>query len=122
FLQATPLGVPSPRRPGEGMNEFLGALLQGVDIDPAKFTDGPAGVRVALQKARRKKSPDVYARLTDEQLSDVYSYHIFPNMCLVMFSDYAVAYRYMPHPDDPGRGYIDFMNLTRDKGSPKGQH
>jgi phenylpropionate dioxygenase-like ring-hydroxylating dioxygenase large terminal subunit len=123
YLQATQLGVVSPRLPTPTtLNPFLEALMKDAGIDPASFEGTPADVRVAMQRARRTSRPDVYARLSDAQLTDVYSYFVFPNLCFVMWADTGVVYRYMPHADDPNRGSIDFLNVTRDRNAAVSPH
>ncbi len=59
-----------------------------------------------------------YAAMTDEQLTDVYHYFIFPGFVLNMFPEGINAFRYRPHPDNPNQMYYDLFMLVH---YPKGQ-
>jgi len=56
--------------------------------------------------------------MTDEQLADVYHYFIFPGFVLNMFPEGINAFRYRPHPTDPGKMYYDLILLVH---YPEGQ-
>jgi phenylpropionate dioxygenase-like ring-hydroxylating dioxygenase large terminal subunit len=95
------------------LNAALEALLRQNGIDPATFSDGAAGVRKAVQRAKRSQqhsSVFPYADLADGQLSDAYHFLVFPSVHFNLFPEFYVAMRYRPHPSgDPERMYYDFI-------------
>jgi phenylpropionate dioxygenase-like ring-hydroxylating dioxygenase large terminal subunit len=114
FMTAT--GIPSPRLPATaGVTEEQKFLLREVGIDPADFDGGPGDVRRALQLAKRR--PDNvfgldYSRFSDNQLTDDWSYSIFPNMSLNVHPEGVLFMRYLPHRSDPGRSLFHVMILV----------
>lgn len=114
FMTAT--GIPSPRLPATpAVTEEQKFLLREVGIDPAAFAGGPQDVRRALQLAKRH--PDNvfgldYSAFSDNQLSDDWSYSIFPNMSLNVHPEGVLFMRYLPHASDPARSLFHVMILV----------
>jgi phenylpropionate dioxygenase-like ring-hydroxylating dioxygenase large terminal subunit len=114
FMTAT--GIPSPRLKAlTSVSAEQKYLLREVGIDPDTFAGGPTDVRSALQQAKRR--PDNvfgldYSRYSDAQLTDDWSYSIFPNMSLNTHPEGVLFMRYLPDPRDPERSLFHVMILT----------
>lgn len=114
FMTAT--GVPSPRLLAtERISEEQKFLLREAGLDPDAFDGGPQDVRRALQLAKRR-SDNVfgldYSRYSDNQLTDDWSYSIFPNMSLNVHPEGVLFMRYLPHPTDPERSTFHVQILV----------
>ena len=59
-----------------------------------------------------------YHDMTDDQLTDVYHYFIFPGFAMNVFPEGINAFRYRPHESDPEKMYYDLIMLVH---FPKGQ-
>lgn len=59
-----------------------------------------------------------YKAMTDEQLTDVYHYFIFPGFAMNVFPEGINAFRYRPHETDPNKMYYDLIMLVH---YPEGQ-
>jgi phenylpropionate dioxygenase-like ring-hydroxylating dioxygenase large terminal subunit len=114
FMTAT--GIPSPRlKTLPAVSDEQKHLLREVGIDPASFVGGPQDVRRALQQAKRR--PDNvfgldYGRYSDNQLTDDWSYSIFPNMSLNVHPEGVLFMRYLPDPRDACRSLFHVMILV----------
>ena len=53
-----------------------------------------------------------YADMTDEQLTDVYHYFIFPGFAMNVFPEGINGFRYRPHESDPEKMYYDLIMLA----------
>jgi phenylpropionate dioxygenase-like ring-hydroxylating dioxygenase large terminal subunit len=108
-----PIAEPTPRIPADNsLNPGLSFLLTEVGIDPATFTGGRAGVRGAIQQAKRQ--PDNvfgldYSNFTDNQLTDDWSVTLFPNTTFNLHPEGALVMRFRPHESDPEQCYYDVM-------------
>jgi phenylpropionate dioxygenase-like ring-hydroxylating dioxygenase large terminal subunit len=114
FMTAT--GVPSPRLKAlAGVSDEQKFLLREVGIDPDTFTGGAHDVRRALQQAKRRPNNVFgldYSRYSDNQLTDDWSYSIFPNMSLNTHPEGVLFMRYLPHPQDPAKSVFHVMILV----------
>jgi phenylpropionate dioxygenase-like ring-hydroxylating dioxygenase large terminal subunit len=114
FMTAT--GIPSPRLgPATVVSAEQQHLLREAGIDPASFAGGPDGVRRALQEAKRRPDNPFgldYSRFSDNQLTDDWSYSIFPNMSLNAHPEGVLFMRYLPHRSDPERSEFHVMILV----------
>jgi phenylpropionate dioxygenase-like ring-hydroxylating dioxygenase large terminal subunit len=98
-------------------------------MDPDTYEGAPADVRLAKQAFSRQVQDSVphlpYADLTDEQLSDVYHYFIFPGFAMNVFAEGINGFRYRPHETDPNKMYYDLIMLVHlppDHGLPPCEH
>jgi phenylpropionate dioxygenase-like ring-hydroxylating dioxygenase large terminal subunit len=86
------------------LNAALKTMLRQYGIDPARY-DGPAdNVRDFLVNPKRQWAKDNgldFAQLSDQQLKDLWNYHVFPNMTLNMTESVCIVQRWIPHPTDP---------------------
>lgn len=53
-----------------------------------------------------------YDDMTDEQLTDVYHYFIFPGFAMNVFPEGINGFRYRPHESDPEKMYYDLIMLV----------
>lgn len=113
-----PFGEPSPHhrsaRRAEAREAFDG-WLHSVQIDKDAIVgddDWRAQIQRYLREGGSKHGFHLDA-LGDDQLSDVFSYHIFPNVCFGMCANMMTLIRYRPHVSDPGRSYLDHQTLMR---------
>lgn len=113
FMTAT--GVPSPRLGSSPrVSDEQRFLLREVGLDPDEYDGDAAHVRHTLQQAKR--APDNvfgldYSHYSDNQLTDDWSYSIFPNMSLNAHPEGVLFMRYLPHRSDPERSFFHVMVL-----------
>lgn len=53
-----------------------------------------------------------YHDMTDDQLTDVYHYFLFPGFAMNVFPEGINAFRYRPHESDPEKMYYDLIMLV----------
>lgn len=73
-------------------------------------------IRRDMQKLRRDIGPQRgwdYATFTDEQLTDIEQYNVFPNTMLTVQPDDAIVMRARPHPTDPNWCSWDKLTFHR---------
>ncbi len=98
----------------EEVPEHLLPLLQGVGLDPADFKGRVPDIRKVVQQHKREVGKQLgfdYAALSDEQVSDVWQYDIFPNTFMTIQAEELWIYGPRPHPSDPDRCYFDKFTL-----------
>ncbi len=87
-------------------NGYLDQQLRMFGGDPAAYVGRVLDIRGDVQKLRREAGPRLgfdYDGLSDERLSDVEQYNIFPNTMITVQPDNALIARARPHPTDPNR-------------------
>jgi phenylpropionate dioxygenase-like ring-hydroxylating dioxygenase large terminal subunit len=101
---------PVPREP----TDIQSAQLRSLGLDPADFAGRVLEVREAVQKRKREvghaKGFD-YTPFSDDQLSDVWQYNLFPNVIFSFTPEHCWVMRPRPHPADPGQCYFDKLSL-----------
>lgn len=107
----------NPRFPvPETPTDIQSAQLSSIGLDPADFNGRVMEVRRAVQEQKRlighKRGMD-YDQLSDEQLSDVWQYNLFPNTILSFTPEHCWVLRPRPHPTDPTRCEFDKLSLVR---------
>jgi phenylpropionate dioxygenase-like ring-hydroxylating dioxygenase large terminal subunit len=98
----------------EDVPEHLVALLQGVGLDPTEFKGRVPDIRKVVQQHKREVGKQLgfdYSPLSDEQVSDVWQYDIFPNTFMTIQAEELWIYGPRPHPSDPNRCYFDKFTL-----------
>jgi phenylpropionate dioxygenase-like ring-hydroxylating dioxygenase large terminal subunit len=98
----------------EDVPEHLVALLQGVGLDPTEFKGRVPDIRKVVQQHKREVGKQLgfdYSPLSDEQVSDVWQYDIFPNTFMTIQAEELWIYGPRPHPSDPDRCYFDKFTL-----------
>ncbi len=116
------VGTTSPRLPSNApVNDFLKMMLAEVDIDPDKFEGCGPDVRRAIQVAKRemagKRGLD-YSELSDDQLSDDWNYHFFPNVTFNIHPEGALMMMFRPHHKDPEKFTYSITVLVRPSEDP----
>ncbi len=98
----------------EATPPHLVPLLEGLGLDPAAFNGRVPELRETVQQHKRKVGAELgfdYAGLSDEQVSDVWQYDIFPNTFLTIQAEELWIYGPRPHPTDPDKCYFDKWTL-----------
>jgi phenylpropionate dioxygenase-like ring-hydroxylating dioxygenase large terminal subunit len=75
-------------------------------MDPEEFRGRVTEVRAAVQKKRREVGPSLgqnYDLLSDDELSDIVQYNIFPNLIVVLQPENMLLMRAIPDPTDPNK-------------------
>ena len=93
----------------QAFDQYLRSI--GVDKDAIR---GVETGHLEIQQYLRGRS-DIYnySELADNQLSEMYSYTIFPNVCISVWANIYNIMRFRPHATDPGRSYLDYFIGTR---------
>ena len=106
----------NPRFPVPEMPTAIQTVqLQSIGLDPADFKGRVMDVRNAVQKQKRQVGLERgmdYSGLSDDQLSDVWQYNIFPNVVLSFTPEHCWVLRPRPHPTDPSRCEFDKISLV----------
>lgn len=107
----------NPRFPVPEMPTDIQAVqLRSIGLNPADFKGRVMEVRSAVQKQKRQvgqaRGMD-YSALSDDQLSDVWQYNLFPNVALSFTPEHCWILRPRPHPTDPSRCEFDKISLVR---------
>lgn len=113
-----PIGVKSHRMADQdSIDPYQSHMMMEAGIDPESYDGTSAGVRVAVQQAKRERGKrfglDYYDKLTDGQLTDSWATGFFPNVQIGMHPEGVFIMRFVPHPTDPERFYYDNMTLFR---------
>ena len=98
----------------EDVPPILAAAIAPLGLDPLQFEGRVGEVRRAVQIRKREVGRDVgfdYSGFTDDQLSDVYQYDIFPNVIMTIKPEELWVMRPRPHPTDPGKCFFDKWTL-----------
>jgi phenylpropionate dioxygenase-like ring-hydroxylating dioxygenase large terminal subunit len=111
-------GTTSP--PFTGTREIYPELKEWMaysGMDPQTYQGAPEDVWKAKTAFIRsiQHLPDLttpYRDMTDEQLTDVYHYFIFPGFAMNVFPEGINAFRYRPHETDPDKMYYDLILLV----------
>lgn len=112
----TDSGFPLPEAP----TDLLSMQLQAFDLDPADFQGRVPAIRPALQRAKRKVAEARgidYSAFSDDQLSDVWQFNLFPNVILSITPESAWLMRSRPDAADPGKSHFDMITLVQFHGT-----
>jgi phenylpropionate dioxygenase-like ring-hydroxylating dioxygenase large terminal subunit len=85
--------------------------------DPAEYEGRILDVRGDIQKLKRDRGAAYgydYSEMSDERLSDIEQYNLFPNTMITVLPDDVLIARARPHPSDPNRCLWDKFTLVRD--------
>ena len=105
--------LPSNRLPSNKpkMTDPIAAELRDWNLDPADFAGRERDARTAMQAQKRKlglgRGMKHYARLSDDQLTDVFHYTVFPNFATSLNSDGMLFLRAIPDRTDPEKCLFD---------------
>ena len=107
--------VVNPRYPiPDDVPPLLRAAIAPLGMDPADFSGRVTSLRTAVQRRKREVGPSLgyeYSRFTDEQLSDVWQYDLFPNVIMTVQAEELWVMRPRPHPTDPDKCVFDKWTL-----------
>jgi phenylpropionate dioxygenase-like ring-hydroxylating dioxygenase large terminal subunit len=84
--------------------------LEIMGLDPEGYKGRTLEVRKDIQKAKRDTGPKLgynYDLLSDEQLSDIVQYNVFPNTIWALQTEELWVMRARPHPTDPNKCFWD---------------
>lgn len=98
----------------EQVPEPLQPFLQGLGMTPADFEGRVVDVRSAVQRRKRELGAELgldYSELSDDQLSDVWQYDIFPNTFMTIHAEELWIYGPRPHASNPDKCYFDKFTL-----------
>ncbi len=114
---AVPGATVNPRFPvPEAPTDIQSVQLRSLGLDPEDFRGRVMEVRRAIQLRKREvgraRGFD-YAPFSDDQLSDVWQYNLFPNVIFSFTPEHLWILRPRPHPTDPGRCTFDKLSLVR---------
>jgi phenylpropionate dioxygenase-like ring-hydroxylating dioxygenase large terminal subunit len=104
--------LPIPDEP----TPYLKRQLALFGADPADYRGRVLEIRHDIQRLRRLAGPGLgwdYTSLSDERLSDVEQYNLFPNTMVTIQPDDALIMRARPHPSDPNRCFWDKFTFHR---------
>jgi phenylpropionate dioxygenase-like ring-hydroxylating dioxygenase large terminal subunit len=106
----------APYRQARELFPELQQWMAHYGMDPTSYKGAPADVRLAKQALSRQLQDELsylpYRDLSDEQLSDVYHYFLFPGFAMNLFAEGINGFRYRPHESDPGKMYYDLIMLV----------
>ena len=100
----------------EELNAYLAHRARTYGGNPADYSGRVLALRKDIQKLRREAGPRLgydYSALTDERLSDIEQYNIFPNTMITVQPDEALVMRARPHPTDPNKCLWDKFTFRR---------
>ena len=86
--------------------EFMSNYLRGLRLDPNDFKGQVTEIRKAIQKQKRVIGKELgfdYSEFTDNQVSDVLQYDIFPNTFMTIHPERMWLYGPKPHHSDPNK-------------------
>ena len=107
----------SPYTGGSEVYPELKQWLLYNGMDPEEYQGAPedtwkAKVEFARSIQNMEGVTAAYADMTDEQLTDVYHYFIFPGFAMNVFPEGINGFRYRPHETDPQKMYYDLIMLV----------
>lgn len=89
-------------------------LVQGLGLDPAEFHGRVPEIRQVVQAHKREVGRELgfdYSEFSDEQVTDIWQYDIFPNTFMTIQPEEVWIYGPRPHPTDPDKCYFDKWTL-----------
>tara|TARA_B110000014_G_C20125496_1_gene599118 strand:+ start:109 stop:1482 length:1374 start_codon:yes stop_codon:yes gene_type:complete len=86
--------------------EFMSNYLKGLRLNPDDFKGKVSEIRQAIQEQKRTIGNELgfdYSKFTNDQVSDVYQYDIFPNIFMTIHPERMWLYGPKPHLSDPNK-------------------
>ena len=100
--------------------DIQSAQLLNIGLDAADFHGRVLEIREAVQKRKREAGAELgydYSGLSDDQLSDVWQYNLFPNTILSFTPEHCWILRPRPHASEPEQCWFDKISLVRFRDS-----
>ena len=97
-------------------NPYLAGQLKKFGADPADYEGRVLDIRGDMPQLRRQAGPALgwdYTPFSDERLSDIEQYNIFPNTMITVQPDDALITRARPHPTNPDQCLWDKLTFHR---------
>ncbi len=91
------------------------AQLVSLQLDPRAFNGRVLEIRRAVQERKREIGLTLgydYAAFSDDQLSDVWQYNLFPNVILSFTPEHLWLMRVRPHASDPQQCAFDKLSFV----------
>jgi carnitine monooxygenase subunit len=113
-----PMGyVPDLNADTDVVNEGLKSMVREYGGNPEEFThlkgtEYQQAIVTTKRRWARKNGLDFFDNLTDQQISDVWNYHIFPNVTLNIYPNALLIQRFLPHPDDPNQSIYNPISMN----------
>ena len=101
----------------EEVPPILQAAIRPLGLDPADFRGRVPDIRKAVQQRKREVGKALgfdYSGFTDDQVSDVLQYDLFPNVIMTIKPEELWVMRPRPHPTDPDKCFFDKWTLRID--------
>lgn len=98
----------------EEVPPILAAAIRPLGLEPDDFKGRVPEVRRAVQRQKRLVGERLgfdYSGFTDEQVSDVLQYDLFPNVIMTVKPEELWVMRPRPHPTDPDKCCFDKWTL-----------
>jgi nitrite reductase/ring-hydroxylating ferredoxin subunit len=92
----------------------LEPLVKSLGLEVSEFSGRISEIRAAVQVQKRKLGVELgfdYSGFSDEQVSDVWQYDIFPNTFMTVQAEEVWIYGPRPHPRDPDKCLFDKFTL-----------
>ena len=89
--------------------------LLGLGLAPEDFRGRVPDIRQVVQKQKREVGEALgfdYSEFTDNQVSDIWQYDIFPNTFMTISAEEVWIYGPRPHPSDPNKCFFDKWTLS----------
>ena len=106
-----PFIIPSVRYEDRStVNESTSFLLEDVGISSEQFNGNIEEAKREIQIKKREISEKFnlgYERYTDAELTDSFDYGIFPNIQIGCHPEGIFLFKFLPHPTDPEKFYLD---------------
>lgn len=104
-----------PRFPTpQNATDFQAMQLTALGVDPDDFKGRTQDIPAAIQAAKRAQSGLKgydYEAFSDQQLTEVFQYNLFPNIILSGSPEGLWVMRSRPHRADPGKSFLDKWTL-----------
>ena len=97
-------------------NFYQKMQLEKFGADPQEYVGRVMQIRQDMQQLRRQQGPALgldYSQMTDERLTDIEQYNLFPNTMITVQPDDALVTRARPHPADPDQCLWDKFTFHR---------
>ena len=108
--------VVNPRYPVPDLPPpILAGAMEAIGLAPEDYRGRVEDVRAAAQQRKRAIGAEVgfdYSGLTDDQVSDIWQYNLFPNIIMTVKPEEVWIMRPRPHPTDPDKCFFDKLTLA----------
>ena len=98
----------------EEVPPIMRGAIEPLGLNPDDFRGRVIEVRKAAQVQRRKLAEEFgfdYSRFTDDQVTDVVQFDVFPNLVMSTRPEECWIMRPRPHPTDPDKCFFDKFTL-----------